>query len=289
MARNNKKKTSGNAAAPAAKAAGGAKGAKGKGAAAGKAAAPPAAAKGKGGKPQAPAVAGGLSKDTLSKLESLLSEVGGMAKRIKKLESKKSEPASLAEDDDASDSTSDSDDSSTSSHDSKLSPEDKEKKRIRNLAKFAARPTRKAVLDMETASLLTLSPEDVVQVESRWSDWVNAPADEEERRTRANTLCSRIQTEFLDPAAGPKKMGSAFFEAPVMAAIVSIALRAGTDKEKLAKIMSLVGTRCVFIKVAGREGISRASEWWRSKTEMSLLDKSARKALKRKKAKKGKR
>ena len=289
MARSNKKKNPGAAAAPAVQA-GGAKGAKGKGAAAAKAAASPAAAKGKGGKPQAAAGAGGgLSKDTLSKLEKVLSEVDGMAARIKKLEKKKSDSASQADDDDASVS-SDSDDSSDSSRsDSKLSPEEKEKKRLRNLAKFAARPTRKAVQDMETASLLTLSPEDVVQVESRWSDWVNAPTDEEERQTRANILCSRISSEFLDPTAGPKKMGSAFFEAPVMAAIVSIALRAGTDKEKLSKIMSLVGTRCVFIKVAGREGISRASDWWRHKTESSLLDKSARKALKRKKAKKSKR
>lgn len=200
------------------------------------------------------------------------------------------------DDDDSSDSPSGSDsdeeedDEDNSDGDSKdEKDEEPSAKRARKeeriaLAKVApalAGPTHKAILAMSKKELLSVRLSTVLPNPEVWIKWVKAPAEAEERRSRARDLRSGIQAEFLDlKGASPSTMGSYFHERKhIINCLDDLLDPAATSEAIVERILMTVGLRAIASYVAHEKGSRKGTKYYNDRVSYRAADPTLRKII----------
>jgi hypothetical protein len=190
---------------------------------------------------------------------------------------KSSKESTIDESDNKASSLSESEDSSSS----KSSKSSKDSEKRKKLARSFSTPSRKEILSFRPSKLAALDVDTVVQIPEVWTPWVMSVGDMEEQRTRSRALTDRIANDLLSTSAGPKVMGSAFHEAPVLKKIIANILYPRPLAEKMDLLVDIIGARSIYVKIAGDRGLHHANQYWKTKSFNSLLDPAARKIIRK--------
>ena len=206
--------------------------------------------------------------------------------------SPKSDEDDDADSDDSSKkaSSDDDDDDKDSNDDSSGSDGEPDTKKARKAdAKSASRvaaplvsASRKELLAMSSRDLLTVRLSTVLPNPEVWRKWMNAPAEAEERRSRARDLRAGIQDEFLSnkAAEGAGKMGSYFHERKhITNCLDDILDPTATPDMIVERILMTVGLRAIASFIAGEKGVKKAAKYYAQRVSYRAADPMLRKII----------
>jgi hypothetical protein len=173
--------------------------------------------------------------------------------------------------------SSDSDASSSSSSSSSSKSSKKSRKdRVRGITTKGM--SREKIIKAKVRALVDVDAEDVYWVPERLSEWISAPGDVEESRTRAASLLA-VHDRALDRASAAQ-MGSFFYESPFIRPMFkALTDTSQTPESRIENALALVGCRQVTQAIAARSGYRKAVKYWQKRTILSMADPQARKAL----------
>jgi hypothetical protein len=138
--------------------------------------------------------------------------------------------------------------------------------------------TRKKIMSASKQRLIDVDVEDIYWIPERHADWIAAPGDIEERRTRAARLRAFHERELEN--GNRSLMGSLAFETSLLRtlskALSDPSLPAAT---RIENALALVGCRQLTQLIAAKSGCKKALRYWTKRTSLSVADSQARRAM----------